>query len=98
MEYDIVVSNHNMKNKKIPLRKCVITNERFPKQDLVRIVRDKEGNVSIDLTGKKNGRGAYLKRDIDVVKKAQKTKKLDRHLEVTVPVSIYEELLGLLHE
>jgi hypothetical protein len=87
-----------MKDKKIPLRKCIITNERFPKEDLIRIVKDKTDKVSIDLSGKLNGRGAYLKRDIKVINKAIKTKKLNRHLGVTVPDEIYEELLGLFHE
>ena len=52
------------------------------------------GNVSVDLTGKKNGRGAYLKKDAEVIKKAQKTKVLDRVLEVTIPDEIYEEMLN----
>jgi len=84
-----------VKNKKIPLRKCVITGEQVPKQELLRVVRDKEGNVSIDLTGRKNGRGAYLKKELSVIKKALKTRKLDRHLDVTIPDSLYEELIGL---
>lgn len=84
--------------KKIPLRKCVMTNERFPKKELIRIVRDKEGNVAIDYTGKMNGRGAYLKRDLTVVKKAIKTKKLERHLEVSIPEEIYQELESLFNE
>lgn len=87
-----------MKEKKVPLRKCIITNERFPKQDLVRIVRDKEGTVRVDLSGKLNGRGAYLKKDIAVIKKAQKSKKLDRHLDATLSPDIYLELLGLFDE
>ena len=87
-----------MKEKKIPLRKCVITNERFPKSELIRVVRTSEGLVSLDLTGKLNGRGAYLKKEMTVIKKAIKTKKLDRHLEVKVPDEIYEELLGLINE
>lgn len=87
-----------MKERKVPLRKCVITNERFPKQELIRVVRDKEGNVAVDLTGKMNGRGAYLKKDKTVIQKAMKTKKLNRHLEVVVPDSIFEELLGLFDE
>ena len=87
-----------MKPRKVPLRKCVITNERLPKQELIRVVRDPDGNVSIDLTGKKNGRGAYLSRNKTVIAKARKTKKLDRHLEAQVPEELYEELLALLDE
>ncbi|MFU8786449.1 MAG: RNase P modulator RnpM [Candidatus Izemoplasmataceae bacterium] len=88
----------NKKVKKIPLRKCVVTNERFPKQELIRIVKNNENQVFIDLTGKQNGRGAYLKKSKSVILKAQKTKKLDRHLEVTIDESIYEELLRLIDE
>jgi predicted RNA-binding protein YlxR (DUF448 family) len=87
-----------VKERKIPLRKCVITNERFPKKELIRVVRDKEGTVSVDTTGKMNGRGAYLKKDKAVILKAKKTKKLNRHLEVEVPDTIFEELLGLFNE
>ena len=78
--------------KKIPLRTCVVTNEKLPKKELVRVVRDKEGNVSVDLTGKANGRGVYLKGDIEVIEKAKKSKILDRKLEVSVPDNIYDEL------
>ena len=84
-----------MKKHKIPLRKCVITNEQLPKRELIRVVKNKEGLVSVDLTGKLNGRGAYLKKDKKVILKAQKTKKLDRHLEVSVPETIYHELLSI---
>ena len=78
--------------KKIPERTCVVTKEKYPKKELIRVVRNKEGEVFVDTTGKANGRGAYLKRDIEVIEKAQKTKCLDRILEVEVPASIYEEL------
>lgn len=82
--------------KKIPMRTCVITKEKFPKQELVRVVRTPEGEVIIDLKGKANGRGAYLKKDIDVIKKAKKNKALERHLDTTIPESIYEELSKLI--
>ena len=82
--------------KKIPERTCVVTREKTQKKDLLRIVRDKEGNVTIDLTGKANGRGAYLKKDIEVIKKAISTKVLDRVLEVEVPEAIYEEMINML--
>ncbi len=84
-----------MKQHKVPLRKCVITNEQFPKRELIRVVKNKEGKVSVDLTGKLNGRGAYLKKDKKVILKAIKTKKLDRHLEITIPEEIYSDLLSL---
>ena len=78
--------------KKIPMRSCVVTGEKLEKRDLIRVVRDNTGRVFVDLTGKANGRGAYLKRDLDVIKKAKMNKILDRRLEVSVDVSIYEEL------
>lgn len=87
-----------MKTRKVPLRKCVITGERVEKRELIRVVRNPEGQVLVDLTGKMNGRGAYLMRDVSVIKKAMKTKKLDRHLETTVPETVYQELLALFHE
>jgi len=87
-----------MKTRKVPLRKCVITGERVEKRELIRVVRSPEGIVFVDETGKMNGRGAYLMRDKAVIKKAMKTKKLDRHLEVTVPDEIYETLLGMFDE
>lgn len=84
--------------KKMPERTCVITKEKTLKKDLLRIVRDKEGNVSIDLTGKANGRGAYLKKDSEVIEKAKKTKALERILEVTISDNIYEEMLNIIKE
>ena len=80
-----------MKTKKIPMRTCVVTKEKCEKKDLLRIVRTPEGNVIVDITGKANGRGAYLKKDIEVINKAEKTKILERVLEVSVPNTIYEE-------
>ena len=79
--------------KKMPERTCVITKEKTLKKDLLRVVRDKEGNVSVDITGKANGRGAYLKKDKEVINKAKTTKALERILEITIPDSIYEEML-----
>lgn len=84
-----------MKVKKIPMRSCVITREKLPKKELIRVVRTPEGNVIVDQTGKANGRGAYLKLDNEVIEKAQKSKALARHLEVEIPDTIYEELKGL---
>ena len=82
--------------KKIPMRSCVVTGERLEKRDLIRVVRDNTGRIFIDETGKANGRGAYLKRDLDVINKAKKNKILDRRLEVEVPTEIYEELEGMI--
>lgn len=81
-----------MKPKKIPMRTCVITRERLPKKELIRVVRTTDGQIVVDETGKLNGRGAYLKKDISVFEKAQKSKALDRHLEVCVPDEVFEML------
>ena len=78
--------------KKIPMRTCVITGEKLPKKELIRVVRTPEGNVIVDETGKANGRGAYLKKSIETFEKAEKSKVLNKKLEVEVPASIYEEL------
>lgn len=80
-----------MKVKKLPERTCVVTREKCLKKDLLRIVRCPDGVVRVDLTGKMNGRGVYVKKDIDVIDKAFKTKVLDKNLEVNVPDSVYEE-------
>jgi predicted RNA-binding protein YlxR (DUF448 family) len=82
--------------KKVPMRSCVVTREQFPKMELIRVIRTPEGNVTIDTKGKANGRGAYLKKDKAVILKAQKTKVLDKVLEVNVPDEIYEQLLELI--
>ena len=79
--------------KKIPMRKCVATNESLPKKELIRIVRTPEGSVKIDETGKLNGRGAYLKRSVEAVEIAKKRKALARSLECEIPNEIYEELM-----
>lgn len=78
--------------KKIPMRTCIITKEKLPKKELVRIVRMPDGNVVIDEVGKVNGRGAYLKKDIEVIKKAKNNKVLNKVLEVIVPDSVFDEL------
>ncbi len=85
-----------MREKKLVLRTCVLSKEVCEKKDLFRIVRTPNGEVIIDPVGKANGRGAYLKKDKEIVLKAQKTKVLDKKLEVAVPDSIYDELIKLL--
>ncbi|MBY9081927.1 YlxR family protein [Paenibacillus sp. HN-1] len=81
-----------MKQKKVPLRKCVASQEMMPKKELIRIVRTPGGEVLIDLTGKKSGRGAYICGKLECFKLAQKTKALDRALKVPVSQEIYEQL------
>lgn len=84
--------------RKIPMRKCVATGESLPKKELIRIVRTPDGNVEIDETGKKNGRGAYLKRSIEALEVAKKKKDLARSLECEIPQELYEELQKLFGE
>lgn len=85
-----------MKEKKLVLRTCVASKEVCEKKDLFRIVRTPEGKVLVDLKGKVNGRGAYLKKSKEAILLAKKNKALDRKLEVEVPEDIYDELLGYL--
>ena len=82
--------------KKIPLRKCLATQEICPKKDLIRVVKNKDGDVFVDLTGKANGRGAYLKKSIEAIYKAKKSKCLNKALECEVPEKVYEDLYGLI--
>ena len=84
--------------KKIPMRMCVVTRERFPKQELIRVVVNKDGIVTVDETGKQNGKGAYIKRDKDVLNKAICNKILDRTLGVTISDDIYNELRKVIGE
>ena len=81
--------------KKIPMRTCVVTHEKLPKQELIRVVRTPEQEVIIDLNGKANGRGAYLKKDVEVFEKAKKNKVLNKQLEIEVPDEIFEQLKEL---
>ena len=75
----------------------MITKEKLEKRELIRVVRTPEKDVVVDLTGKTNGKGAYLKRDLEVINKAEKNKVLDRVLEVEVPSSIYDELRNIIN-
>jgi predicted RNA-binding protein YlxR (DUF448 family) len=84
--------------KKIPLRRCLVTGERLPKKDLLRIVRTPEGILRIDPTGKVYGRGAYIKKDRDVLPILRKKHLLEQVLGVQVPEAFYEELTVYLHE
>lgn len=78
--------------KKIPQRTCVLTKEKLDKKDLIRIVRTPEQNVVVDETGKLNGRGAYLKKDLEVINKAQEKHILDKILNVKVDDSVFDKL------
>ena len=78
--------------KKIPERKCMGCNEKKPKKELVRVVRTPEGEVCLDITGKKSGRGAYICKSVSCYEKALKSKRLERCLEVEIPESVYDEV------
>lgn len=78
------------------MRKCVVTGESLPKKSMIRVVRSKEGVVSVDPTGKVSGRGAYVSKSEEVVEIARKKGVLERHLEVAIPDEVYEELLRLI--
>ena len=87
-----------MQQKKVPMRKCIGCNESKTKKELVRIVRSPEGDISLDLTGKKSGRGAYICPEAECLKKARKAKRLERIFETAVPDSVYDEAERLLSE
>lgn len=87
-----------MKQKKIPLRTCVITKEQLPKQELLRIVRTPEGEVKPDVTGKLNGRGAYIKKSLEVLEKAKKSKLLEKRLECNIEENVYEEIKNIIEK
>ena len=84
-----------MKTKKIPMRMCVVTREKWPKKDLIRIVHY-ENNIFVDETGKQNGKGCYLKKDKDVIELARKKKILNHIFETEVSDEIYDDLLKLI--
>jgi predicted RNA-binding protein YlxR (DUF448 family) len=79
--------------KKIPMRRCLATNEQCPKKDLLRVVKNNEGKVFFDYSSKANGRGAYIKCSKEAIELAKSKKVLDRALETTVPEEVYETLL-----
>ena len=78
--------------KKIPMRRCLGCNEHKPKNELLRVVRDPEGEVSLDFTGKKSGRGAYICKSVKCLRRAAKAKRLDKSLECNVPEEVYERM------
>lgn len=83
-----------MKSRKVPLRKCVVTNVMKPKKELIRIVRTPEGEVVIDFTGKKSGRGAYVSNSPECFVEAKKKDVFSRHLNVKVSAEIYDKLIS----
>ena len=83
--------------KKIPLRRCIATGEQCAKKDLIRVVRNKDGEVFIDLQGRQNGRGAYIKATLEAIQLSRKKNSLGKALEVSIPETIYEELVRIVN-
>lgn len=88
-----------MKERKIPMRTCAVTKLKEEKRNLLRVVRTPEGEVIVDTSehNKLNGRGVYVTRDLSVIDKAEKTKVLEKHLEVPIPSSIYGQLRNIIN-
>ena len=82
-----------MKQKKIPMRKCNGCGEQKPKKELVRIVKSPDGEVSLDLTGKASGRGAYICNNAECLQKARKSHRIDKAFEMAIPDEVYEQML-----
>lgn len=85
--------------RKVPLRKCILTNEMYPKKELLRIVVNKEGEIFVDPTGKKNGRGSYVVKDLEKVEKARGKKVLERKFERSAEElnPVYDEIIRLIY-
>lgn len=86
------------KTKKIPQRQCLGCNEHRPKRELLRVVRSPQGEISLDFTGKKSGRGAYICRDVRCLRKARKSRRIDRSLECSIPDEVYDKMESELSE
>ena len=87
-----MAQNNQTQKKRIPERRCVGGGEHFPKSELVRVLRTPEGEVVLDLTGKKSGRGAYICRKATCLKKAAKSKRIETSLECTIPEDVYQRM------
>jgi len=88
-----------MKKKKIPMRKCILSNEMKPKNDMIRVVKNKEGEITADATGKAPGRGAYVSKDLEVIEIAQKQGKLERYFDSNKETlePVYKEIIRLIY-
>lgn len=87
-----------MKAKKIPMRMCLGCGEMKPKRELIRVVKSKEGDISLDLTGKKSGRGAYICKSVECFEKARKARKFERSFSCMISEDIYNSMEGELRE
>ncbi|RXY89482.1 DUF448 domain-containing protein [Salmonella sp. 3DZ2-4SM] len=88
-----------MRKKKIPMRKCILSNEMKPKNDMIRVVKNKEGEITADATGKAPGRGAYVSKDLEVIENAQKQGKLERYFDSNKETlePVYKEIIRLIY-
>ena len=80
------------KVRKIPMRQCMGCNEHKPKMELLRVVRSPEGEISLDTTGRKNGRGAYICHDVKCLRKARKSRRIESNLECAIPEEVYDRM------
>lgn len=87
-----------MKQKKVPMRMCLGCGEMKPKKELIRVVRNKEGETSLDLTGRKAGRGAYICKDIECFRKARKAKRFEKSFECRIDDAVYDSMEAELSE
>lgn len=87
-----------MKTKKIPMRMCLGCGEMKPKRELIRVMKSKEGDISLDLTGKKSGRGAYICKSVECFEKARKARKFERSFSCMISEDIYNSMEGELRE
>lgn len=87
-----------MKKRKVPIRKCLACGEGKPKKELIRVVKTTEGEVKVDLTGKTNGRGAYICPNLECLELAIKSKKISRSLEVEITDTVFEELRNVVRD
>ncbi|EGQ3961802.1 TPA: YlxR family protein [Staphylococcus pseudintermedius] len=88
-----------MKKKKIPMRKCILSNEMKPKKEMIRVVKNKEGEISADVTGKMPGRGAYVSKDIALIERAQQAHKLEDYFKASEESlePVYKEIIRLIY-
>lgn len=82
-----------MKTKKVPLRMCLGCQEMKPKKELLRIVKNQNGEISLDFTGKAHGRGAYICKSVDCLNKAIKAKRIEKNFETSIPQEVYDKLM-----
>ena len=86
------------KQKKIPLRQCLGCNEHKPKKEMLRVLRTPEGEIVLDFTGKRSGRGAYICYDSKCLKKARRSRRIETNLEIDIPEEIYDKMESELEE